>query len=87
MRSRKAYKQRHLMTQLAEGAALLPSDERWDIWRGSALAAVTKKGGNHLNTPSSLCLMKFTVTSADPFLQSRARGAGMATHSAPSAKS
>ena len=44
MRSRKAYKQRHLMTQLAEGAALLPSEERWDIWRGSALAAVTKKG-------------------------------------------
>ena len=45
MRNRKAYKQRHLMTQLAEGAALLPSDERWDIWRRSALAAVTKKGG------------------------------------------
>ena len=45
MRSRKAYKQRHLMTQLAEGAALLPSDERWDIWRRSTLAAVTKKGG------------------------------------------
>ena len=45
MQSRKAYKQRHLMTQLAEGAALLPSDERWDIWRRSALTAVTKKGG------------------------------------------
>ena len=44
MRSRKAYKQRHLMTQLAEGAALLPSDERWDIWRRSALTPSLRKG-------------------------------------------
>ena len=86
MRSRKAYKQRHLMTQLAEGAALLPSDERWDIWRRSALAAVTKKGGQPPEHPIfALFDEVHALRQQIPFTkQGTWRGYGK--HSAPSAK-
>ena len=87
MQSRKAYKQRHLMTQLAEGAALLPSDERWDIWRRSALTAVTKKGGQPPEHPIfALFDEVHELRQQIPFTKPGTwRGYG--THSAQNAKS
>ena len=88
MRSRKAYKQRHLMTQLAEGAALCHPMSGGTSGEDPPLQPSLRKAGNHPSTPSSLCLMTFTSYVSRSLLQSRARGKGMASipHRARKAK-